>query len=99
MYHLLKQSQPTSSEQYSERRVKKIEKKCLKTKCIETCAFVGSQCSGKFSNIENFPMDSQLPRLHLHFAYSQPMYERATLPLYFYDKNHNSYQLDNFTMV
>ncbi len=44
-------------------------------------------------------MDSQLTRLHLHFALSQPMYERATLPLYFYDNNHKSYQLDNFTLM
>jgi hypothetical protein len=53
-----------------------------KTKSIGTCAFVGSRWSGNFSNFEKFPMDSQLPRLHLHFALSQPIYERATLPLY-----------------
>jgi hypothetical protein len=62
-------------------------------------AFVGSRCSGNFSNLEKFHMDSQLPRLHLYFALSQPIYDRATLPLYFYENNHNSYQLDNFTLV
>ncbi len=37
-------------------------------------------------------VDSQLPSLHLHFALSQPIYDKATLPLYFYDnKSFNSY--------
>jgi hypothetical protein len=53
----------------------------------------------KFSNFEKFPMDSQLTRLHLLFALSQPIYERAALRLDFYGNNHNSYQLDNFTLV
>jgi hypothetical protein len=30
-------------------------------------------------------MDSQLPSLHLRFAVSQPIYDKATLPLYFND--------------
>jgi hypothetical protein len=37
--------------------------------------------SGNYFNFEKFPMDSQLPRLHLHFALSQPIYDRATLLL------------------
>jgi hypothetical protein len=62
-------------------------------------AFVGIQCSGNVSNLEKNPKDSQLPRLHLHFALSQSIYERATLSLHYYYNNQNSYHLDNFTTV
>ncbi len=37
--------------------------------------------------------------LHLRFALSQPMYDEATLPMYFYGIKHNSYWLDIFTLV
>ena len=44
-------------------------------------------------------MHSQLPGLHLHFALSQPKYEKATLTQYFYADNKYSYHVDNFTLL
>ncbi len=43
--------------------------------------------------------DSQSPSLHLCFALSQPIYDKATLPLYFLNYMHDSYRQDIFTVV
>ncbi len=47
----------------------------------------------------NQHVDSQLPSLHLHFALSQPIYHKATLPLYLYLLTKlDSYRLDILTL-
>jgi hypothetical protein len=44
-------------------------------------------------------MDSQLPSLHLRFALSQPINDKATLLLYLYDEKHECGYFSNFEKI